>query len=88
MAAVAEHLTRCTDEHATRGGRDAAEVVGAALLDAGRPRDATLVSVLAHAGVRSGEALALGHARVRTLLVDDAVCLERPAPMCRTRAPA
>jgi len=53
------------------------EEIRQALLGAGRVRDATLVSVLAYAGVRPGEALALGweHVRGRTLLVDGAVSL-------------
>lgn len=40
-------------------------------------RDATLVSVLAYAGLRPGEALALtwGHIRARTILVEQAVSL-------------
>jgi integrase len=47
------------------------------LLADGRLRDATLVSVLAYAGLRPGEALALtwGHVRGRTLLVEAAVSL-------------
>jgi integrase len=47
------------------------------LLADGRLRDATLVSVLAYAGLRPGEALALtwGHVRNRTLLVEAAVSL-------------
>jgi integrase len=53
------------------------ELVRHALLGAGRVRDATLVSVLAYAGVRPGEALALtwSNVRGRTLLVDGAVSL-------------
>ena len=45
------------------------------LLDDGRLRDATLVSVLAYAGVRPQEALALTwrHVRPRTLLIEQAV---------------
>jgi integrase len=45
------------------------------LLEHGRPRDATLVSVLAYAGLRPGEALALSwqHIRERTILVDGAL---------------
>jgi integrase len=47
------------------------------LLRKGRPRDATLVSVLAYAGLRPEEALALtwGDVRKRTLLVEKAVAL-------------
>jgi hypothetical protein len=47
------------------------------LLRRGLVRDATLVSVLAYAGVRPGEALALAwsHVRERTLLVEDAASL-------------
>jgi integrase len=47
------------------------------LLAAGRLRDATLVSVLAYAGLRPGEVLALKwrHVRERTLLVEGAVSL-------------
>ncbi len=47
------------------------------LLDGGRVRDATLVSVLAYAGLRPGEALALtwGHIRERTIFVERAVAL-------------
>jgi integrase len=53
------------------------ELVRAALVGAGRVRDATLVSVLAYAGLRPGEALALSwpNVRGRTLLVDGAVSL-------------
>lgn len=45
------------------------------LLAEGKERDATLVSVLAYAGLRPGEALALrwDHVRVKTLLIEDAV---------------
>ena len=45
------------------------------LLRRGRVRDATLVSVLAYAGLRPGEALALrwAHVRERTLLIEGAV---------------
>jgi integrase len=45
------------------------------LLDDGRLRDATLISVLAYAGLRPQEALALtwGHVRERTLLIEQAV---------------
>jgi integrase len=51
------------------------EAVRARLLAAGRLRDATLVSVLAYAGVRPQEALALEwrHVRERTLLVEQAL---------------
>ena len=51
------------------------EAVRAVLLDDGRLRDATLVSVLAYAGLRPQEALALqwGHVRGRTLLVEQAL---------------
>jgi len=47
------------------------------LLEHGRLRDAVLVSVLAYAGLRPGEALALtwGHIRERTMLVERAVAL-------------
>ena len=47
------------------------------LLTAGRIRDATLISVLAYAGLRPGEALALtwGHVGRRALLIDGAVQL-------------
>ncbi len=47
------------------------------LLARERPRDATLVSVLAYAGLRPGEALALRwrHLRERTILVEAAVSL-------------
>jgi len=53
------------------------ERVRAHLLDCGRPRDAVLVSVLAYAGLRPGEALALtwSHTRERTILVERAVAL-------------
>jgi integrase len=53
------------------------EVIRASLLRDGRLRDATLVSVLAYAGLRPGEALALrwGDVRERTILVDRAVAL-------------
>jgi integrase len=55
----------------------AVERVRAQLLDAGRIRDAVLVSVLAYAGLRPGEALALtwSHIRERTILVERAVAL-------------
>jgi integrase len=51
------------------------ETVRAALLDQGRVRDATLVSVLAYAGVRPQEAVALRWRNVRknTLLIEQAV---------------
>ncbi|MGH3134477.1 MAG: tyrosine-type recombinase/integrase [Gaiellaceae bacterium] len=53
------------------------ERIRAHLLDAGRVRDAVLVSVLAYSGLRPGEALALtwGHVRERTILVERAVAL-------------
>jgi integrase len=53
------------------------EAIRFALLGCGRIRDATLVSVLAYAGLRPGEALALtwAHVRDRTLLVEGAVSL-------------
>jgi integrase len=53
------------------------EGVRAYLLDCGRPRDAVVVSVLAYAGLRPGEALALAwsHIRERTILVECAVAL-------------
>lgn len=55
------------------------ELIRDALLRAGRPRDATLVAVLAYAGVRPGEALALPweHVRGRTLLIDRAASMGR-----------
>lgn len=55
------------------------EAIRDALLRAGRPRDATLVSLLAYAGVRPGEALALPweHVRSRTLLIDRAASMGR-----------
>lgn len=45
------------------------------LLEEGNVRDATLVSILAYAGLRPGEALALrwDHVRSKTLLIEDAV---------------
>jgi integrase len=51
------------------------EQLRAALLRDGRLRDATLISVLAYAGLRPQEALALtwGHVRERTLLIEQAV---------------
>ena len=54
---------------------DAVEAIRAWLLDRERIRDATLVSVLAYAGLRPGEALTLtwSHVRDRTLLVEAAV---------------
>ena len=54
---------------------DAVEAVRAWLLDRELLRDATLVSVLAYAGLRPGEALALtwSHVRERTLFVEAAV---------------
>lgn len=53
------------------------ERIRAHLIDRGRVRDATLVSVLAYAGLRPGEALALtwAHVRERTILVERAVAL-------------
>src|SRR3954451_17767593 len=53
------------------------EAMRAFLLRDGRLRDATLVSVLAYAGLRPGEALALRWANVRerTILIDRAVAL-------------
>jgi integrase len=53
------------------------ERIRAHLVDDGRLRDSVLVSVLAYAGVRPGEALALtwGHVRERTILVERAVAL-------------
>ena len=53
------------------------EAIRFALLGCGRVRDATLVAVLAYAGLRPGEALALrwAHVRDRTLLVEGAVSL-------------
>ena len=53
------------------------EAIRDRLLRCGHVRDATLVSVLAYAGLRPGEALALSwaHVRERTLLVDGAVSL-------------
>lgn len=54
---------------------DAVEAIRAWLLERELLRDATLVSVLAYAGLRPGEALALtwSHVRERTLLVEAAV---------------
>ena len=56
---------------------DRVEAIRSVLLCCGRVRDATLVSVLAYAGLRPGEALALtwAHVRERTLLVEGAVSL-------------
>ena len=53
------------------------ERIRGVLLADGRLRDATLVSVLAYAGPRPGEALALtwGHVRNRTVLIEAAVSL-------------
>jgi integrase len=53
------------------------EQVRAHLLEGARLRDAVLVSVLAYAGLRPGEALALtwSHTRERTILVERAVAL-------------
>ena len=53
------------------------ERIRAHLVDGERLRDAVLVSVLAYAGLRPGEALALtwGHIRERTILVERAVAL-------------
>jgi integrase len=53
------------------------ERLRAHLLTGGRLRDAVLVSVLAYAGLRPGEALALtwSHVRERTILVERAVAL-------------
>lgn len=56
---------------------DRVEAMRHALLAVGRIRDATLISVLAYAGLRPGEALALpwSNVRARTLLVHGAVSL-------------
>jgi len=53
------------------------ELIRAGLLHEGHVRDATLVSVLAYAGLRPGEALALRWANIRerTILVDRAAAL-------------
>jgi integrase len=53
------------------------EAILANLLTEGRLRDATLISVMAYAGVRPGEAMALTwqHVRERTLLVEQAAAL-------------
>jgi integrase len=53
------------------------ETIRVALLSRSLPRDATLVSVLAYAGLRPGEALALtwAHIRERTILVEASVSL-------------
>jgi integrase len=53
------------------------EAIRQHMLREGRPRDATLVSVLAYAGLRPGEALALtwGHVRERTISVDCAASM-------------
>jgi len=53
------------------------EAMRAYLISIGKLGDATLISVLAYAGLRPGEALALSweHARERTLLVEGAVSL-------------
>jgi integrase len=55
----------------------AVERIRAQLIDRGRLPDAVLVSVLAYAGLRPGDALALtwGHIRARTILVERAVAL-------------
>jgi integrase len=54
---------------------DSIERMRAWLLQRGQHRDAVLLSVLAYAGLRPGEALALtwAHVRERTLLVEEAV---------------
>src|SRR5439155_548708 len=53
------------------------EQMRAWLLQRGQHRDAVLLSLLAYAGVRPGEALALtwGHVRERTILIEQAVSL-------------
>jgi len=58
------------------------------LLEHGRVRDATLVSVLAYAGLRPGEALALSweHVRAHTILVERAVSLGEIAATKTARA--
>lgn len=55
----------------------AVELMRAQLRERGRLRDATLVCLLAYAGLRPGEALALEwrHVRERTILVESAVAL-------------
>jgi integrase len=52
------------------------------------PRDATLVSLLAYAGLRPGEALALawGDVRERTLLVERSIALEGRTKTRRSRS--
>ena len=56
---------------------DQVERLRAHLLEHGLRRDAVLVSLLAYAGLRPGEALALtwGHVRERTILVERALAL-------------
>ena len=56
---------------------DTVEAIRFWLLRRGMVRDATLVSVLAYAGLRPGEALALtwSHVRERTLLIEAAVAI-------------
>lgn len=58
------------------------------LIGTGHLRDATLISVLAYAGLRPGEALALtwGSIRERTLLVEQAVALGEIGPTKTRRA--
>ena len=58
------------------------EAVRNSLLERGQHRDATLVSVLAYAGLRPGEALALtwAHVRERTLLIERALSLGEIGP--------
>jgi integrase len=67
---------------------EAVEGMRGALLEAGLLRDATLISVLAYAGLRPGEALALtwGSVQERTLLVQAAVALGEIGPTKTRRA--
>ena len=68
---------------------DAVERIRATLLRQGRLRDATLISVLAYAGLRPGEALGLrwSDVRDRTLLVERSVALGDIAPTKTRRIP-
>jgi integrase len=72
---------------ARREVRPLAPATVEALRAASEPRDATLISVLAYAGLRPQEALALGWGQVRerTLLVERAVSLGLPKDT-KTRA--
>jgi integrase len=87
IARNSARLVRKAKRPARREVRPLAPATVEALRAASEPRDATLISVLAYAGLRPQEALALGwgHVRERTLLVERAVSLGLPKDT-KTRA--